>query len=294
MARRSSHFSKLRYLIFAIFIIISAWLALINEPPLQETGSPSGVLSVHFLDVGQADSILIQQGSSAMLIDGGNNEDINVVLDYLEEKDISKLNYVVGTHPHEDHIGGLDGVINKLTVDAVIMPKVSHNTKTYEDVLSAIKSQGLKITTPRLGQQYNLGDAKFTILSPSKDKYEELNDYSIAIRLDYGDQSFLFLGDCERVNEEEMLQSGLPLSSDVVKLGHHGSSSSTTEEFIAAVKPKYAVISVGKDNDYNHPHKEVIKRLNQHGIEILRTDESGTIVFSTNGESLSFKKSVPE
>ncbi len=293
MARRSSNFSKMRYLIFATIIIISAGLALINEPPLQETGGNSSLLSVHFLDVGQADSILIQQGSSAMLIDGGNNEDTDVVLDYLEEKDITKLNYVVGTHPHEDHIGGLDGVINKLTVDKVIMPKVSHNTKTYEDVLSAIKSQGLKITTPRLGQQYSLGNAMFTILSPSKDKYEELNDYSIAIRLDYGDQSFLFLGDCERVNEEEMLQSGLPLASNVVKLGHHGSISSTSEEFIAAVNPEYAVISVGKDNDYNHPHKEVIKRLNQYGIEILRTDESGTIVFFTNGESLSFKESVP-
>ncbi len=293
MARRSSNFSKMRYLIFATIIIISAGLALINEPPLQETGGNSGLLSVHFLDVGQADSILIQQGSSAMLIDGGNNEDTDVVLDYLEEKDITKLNYVVGTHPHEDHIGGLDGVINKLTVDKVIMPKVSHNTKTYEDVLSAIKSQGLKITTPRLGQQYSLGNAMFTILSPSKDKYEELNDYSIAIRLDYGDKSFLFLGDCERVNEEEMLQSGLPLASNVVKLGHHGSISSTSEEFIAAVNPEYAVISVGKANDYNHPHKEVIKRLNQYGIEILRTDESGTIVFFTNGESLSFKESVP-
>lgn len=288
MAKKTSPTPRLGYFIFAAVLSITAWLTFDIEQSPKELNSNAGQLTVHFLDVGQADSILIQQDSISMLIDGGNNADTNDILEYLEEKNITKLNYVIGTHPHEDHIGGLDGVIENLDVENILMPKVSHNTKTYEDVLTAIKAKGLKITTPRAGQQYSLGNARFAILSPTKDKYEDLNAYSIAIRLDYGQQSFIFLGDCEKDNENEMLLSGLPLGSTVMKLGHHGSNTSTSEEFLTAVEPEYTVISVGKDNDYNHPHQEVVKRLTDHKIKILRTDERGTIIFSTDGKSLSY------
>lgn len=285
MARNSAK-KRLSYIIAFLFLSVSLWFSFNDRPKNDQTDNSNGVLEVHFIDVGQADAILVEQGESAFLIDAGNNGDADLVLDYLEKQNIDKLEYVVGTHPHEDHIGGLDSVIQNFEVETVLMPAVDYDTDTYNDVISSLEDKELQITFPEVGQIYTLGKTELTILSPSKDQYSELNLYSIAIRLVYGNSSFLFLGDCESLNEKEMLKTGLTLDSDVIKLGHHGSDSSSSQEFLEAVTPEYAVISVGRNNEYKHPSPDVIERLEDLGTEVLRTDELGTIIFSTDGDTL--------
>lgn len=253
----------------------------------QTLSKDVGNLIVHFIDVGQADTILIENESSAMLIDGGNNNDSELVVNYIKSQGIKKIDYVIGTHPQEDHIGGLDAVINTFEIGKVIMPNVSSNTKTFEDVLLAINYKNLKITSPKVGDTYTLNNAQFTIMAPNKTDYNDVNDASIVVKLQYKNSSFIFLGDAEKPSELQMLKLG-NLKSDVIKIGHHGSNSSTTIDFLKAVSPKYAVITVGKDNTYGHPSDEVLDRLKKQNIEILRTDLDGTIVFTTDGENLSF------
>ena len=246
-------------------------------------------LNIHYIDVGQADSILITLNDSAMLIDAGNNTDGKDVVDYITAQNITKLDYVIGTHPHEDHIGGLDNVIKNFKIGKLIMPKVQTNTKTFEDVLDATKKKKLSVTTPKVGTKYTLSDAEFTILSCKNETVEELNLSSIVIKLVFGENSFIFCGDAETPNESEMLASGYDLKANVIKLGHHGSSTSSSEKFLKAVDPDVAIISVGKDNDYGHPHSKIVKRLNRLGIKAYRTDLSGTIILSSDGKNIDIK-----
>lgn len=245
-------------------------------------------LKVHFIDVGQADSILIQQGNNAMLIDAGNNGDSETVKNYISKQGIKKLDYVIGTHPHEDHIGGLDYVINNFEIGKIYMPKATSNTKTFEDVVTTIKNKGMQITTPVPGDSFKLGEADCKILAPNSASYKDLNNYSIVIQVTYKNNSFMFTGDAEAISETEILNKGFDVKADVLKIGHHGSSSSTSDEFLKKVSPKYAVISAGKDNDYGHPHKETMKRLKDSGITVYRTDESGTIICTSDGNNISF------
>lgn len=246
---------------------------------------PEGALSVHYIDVGQGDSILIGQNHHYMLIDAGENDQGEVVLKYLKSQGVDSLEYVVGTHPHSDHIGGLDDVIEKFIVDNIILPKVVHNTKTYKDVLTAVSKKGLKITPPISGKEFLLGDAKITILAPNSSEYDEINDYSVVLKVEYGNNSFLFTGDAEKTSENEMLQIyGSKLKCDVLKVGHHGSTTSSTEDFILAVNPKFAVIQVGLNNDYNHPHNEILDRLSD--VKIFRTDIIGSIIAVSDGNNI--------
>ncbi|WP_319001006.1 ComEC/Rec2 family competence protein [Clostridium estertheticum] len=268
----------------------------ITEKQLQPTKNISlvnkkavnGNLRVSYIDVGQADSILIEQGTSSMLIDAGNNEDSSTVKNYITNEGITKLDYIVGTHPHEDHIGGLDYVINSFQIGKIYMPKATSNTKTFLDVVSAIKAKGMKVTAPTVGETFKVGGATATILAPNSTGYEDLNNFSIVIRLTFGNNSFIFDGDAEGTSENEMLSKGSDISADVLKVGHHGSSSSTTQSFLDKVNPKYAVISVGKDNSYGHPHKSTMDKLKAKGVKVYRTDESGTIVATSDGKNITF------
>ncbi|MGI6648871.1 MAG: MBL fold metallo-hydrolase [Bacillota bacterium] len=252
-------------------------------------------LKVHFLNVGQADSILIQlPNRQTMLIDAGNNADGPAVVSYLQQQGIRKIDYLIGTHPHEDHIGGLDNVIKDLEIGQVYLPRITNNTKTFEDVLQAINAKSLTVTTAKAGvsiiDQENLNAI---ILAPCGTAYESLNDWSVVTRIQYGATSFLFTGDAEAQSEREMLTSSWVtplLKSDVLKVGHHGSRSSTTLPFLNAVRPKHAVISVGVDNDYGHPHSETLTGLNRAGIEVYRTDQEGTLIFASDGEKISIEK----
>jgi competence protein ComEC len=255
---------------------------------IASNAAVNGQLKVHFIDVGQADSILVQQGNSNMLIDAGNNGDAEGIKSYLERQGVKSIDVVVGTHAHEDHIGSLDYIINSIKVGKVYFPKQTATTKTFQDFASSVKSKGLQLTTPLVGTSFNIGDATATILAPNGTSYEDANDYSIVIRLTYGNTSFLLTGDAEAVSESEMLSKGLDLSATVLKVGHHGSRSSTSQSFLNKVNPKYAVISVGKGNTYGHPTQEVMDRLKAKNIPAYRTDENGTIVATSNGNNVSF------
>lgn len=263
----------------------------------QETGSNiktggSGLLSVHYIDVGQADCIYIKApGGKVMLIDAGNNGDSDTIIKYLKNQGVSKIDILVGTHPHEDHIGSMSEVIDTFDIGKFYMPKVTTTTKTYKDVINSAKSKNLSIDTASKGIILDLGqEVQAKMLAPVSSKYDELNDYSAVIKLVYKNTSFLFTGDAGEVSEKEMIKNKEDLSATVLKVGHHGSSTSTTSEFLNLVNPKYAVISVGKVNDYGHPAASTVNRLEKKGIKIFRTDESGTIIAASDGNNVKFNK----
>ena len=248
-------------------------------------------LRVSYIDVGQADSILIQTpGGKNVLIDAGNNGDATTIVSYLKAQNISRLDYVIATHSHEDHIGSMDKVINTFDIGQVVMPKESSNTQTFRDVITAISNKGLKPIEAKAGVKLELGSELYAeLLGPNSSGYDDTNDYSAVLRLVYGKNSFLFTGDAETVSESEMLHLGNQLKVDVLKVGHHGSRTSSTGAFLKLVAPKYAVISVGKGNSYGHPTGEALGRLGSVGATIYRTDDSGTIVCESDGETITFK-----
>jgi beta-lactamase superfamily II metal-dependent hydrolase len=255
-------------------------------PSPSPTISPASKLEVYYLDVGQGDSEILRVDNSTMLIDAGINASTNTLISDIKKLGINKFDVVIGTHPHEDHIGGMDAVVNQFSIGKLYMPRVSANTKTFEDVLKAIQSKGLSITTPAPGDTFTMGSDTCTILAPNSLSYTDLNNYSIVIRVVHGKNSFLFTGDAQSESEKEMLTKGYTLKSEVLKVGHHGSSSSTSPGFLKAVSPKYAVIEVGKDNDYGYPHQVTLDKLNSAGIKIYRTDLNGTVSISSDGSNI--------
>ena len=245
------------------------------------------LLRVDFLNVGQADCALLSTNGHYMVIDGGNNGDADTILSYLEGQGVEKLDAVVGTHPHEDHIGSLDAIINHFDVDAVYMPKIMHTSKTFEDVLDAVANKGLKIKSPSPGDTIDFNGLEIEVLGQQRE-YKDFNNNSIVLKVNAGETAFLFTGDAEETAEKDILQADYDLQADVLKVGHHGSSTSSSQAFLQAVKPKYAVISVGVGNSYHHPEEEALQRLQSIGAEIYRTDLQGNIVCTTDGKNIAF------
>lgn len=262
----------------------------ITNTAIFDNMESSDEMQVHFIDVGQADSILVKADGEYMLIDAGNNEDGDLVVNYLKQEGVDRLKYVIATHPHEDHIGGMDDVINNFDIDTIFMPDSVHTTKTYEDVLNAIANHNLDITVPTVGDQYEIGGASFVILSPNGDEDEgNLNNVSIGIKLVNGNNSFLMCGDAEEAEEKEILQNGIDISAQVYKVSHHGSNTATTQEFLDAISPEYAVIECGENNNYGHPHAETLEKLANMGVEVFRTDLNGTIIATSDGNTITWK-----
>ena len=259
----------------------------ISKQDAVTTSMPvDGNLHIYFIDVGQADSILIQNDDSSMLIDAGNNEDGEDIVKFIKEKGITKLDYVIGTHPHEDHIGGLDDVINSdIEIENILMPKITTNTKTFEDVLDAIENKGLSIKAPEKGYEFKIGEANCKVMTDSILDKDNLNLSSIVIRLTFGNKSFLFMGDSEKENEETISWP----KTDVLKVGHHGSNTSSSQEFLEQVLPKYAIIMAGEGNSYGLPKEKIIKRLEDLGTTIYRTDKNGTIEMTSDGNEIKIK-----
>lgn len=251
----------------------------------------SGQLKAHFLDVGQGDSILIQlPNGQNMLIDAGTSEAGGSVVSYLKKQGINKINYLVATHPHADHVGGMIAVVQSLEVEKVYMPRVSHTTTTFENLLTTIKAKGLKINKAQAGVTIiNQDGIKAGFVAPCGSGYDDLNNYSAVVKVEYGSTAFLFAGDTESASEQEMIASGANLKADVLKVGHHGSRSSTTQAFLSSVSPKYAVISCGAGNSYGHPHQETLDRLKKAGVQTYRTDTQGTVIITSDGKTLTIK-----
>ena len=258
-------------------------------------------LSVHYINVGQGDCELIISGKHAMIIDAGDNNEGTLVQNYLQKhgvgKDIS-LDYAICTHSDSDHCGGMDVVISKFNIGNTMLPYSADDTKTWEDVLSAVKYKQNPVEyTPGVGETYNLGSASFTIISPEK-KNKDDNNNSIGILLTYGNTKFLFTGDAEEEEENDMLsaeKNGLiTLKADVYKVNHHGSKTSSTSAFLDAVSPKYAVISCAEGNSYHHPHATVLNELRARGIEVRRTDEEGTVIAESDGTNITWNVPASE
>lgn len=242
--------------------------------------------SVSFIDVGQADSVLIRNGNYNMLIDAGNNEDGEKLVNYFKSLGIEEFTYVFATHPHEDHIGGMDDIINNFKIDNYYMSNKLSTTKTFMDVLDALDRRNLKYTVPNKGDTLKLGDANIKVIYPGDDK-SNINDSSIVLKITYGKNSFLLTGDATSNVERKIYNEDI--KSDVLKVAHHGSSYSSTDVFLDRVKPYYAVISVGKNNIYNHPSNKTLEKLNKRNIKVYRTDLDGTIIFISDGDNLSVK-----
>ena len=254
-------------------------------------------LEIHFIDVGQGDCSLILWNGSAMLIDSGESEEAKTVLKYLKRQGVEKLDYIIVTHPHSDHMGSMSEVISAMEVGRVIAPKVSEEltptSKTYESFLKALKSKALKLTAAKPGTVYSFeaseeNDKKppeFEILAPLDD-YDNLNNYSVVLRLTYDSTAYLFTGDAEKKAERDILETGAKLDADVLKVGHHGSSTSTGSGFLDEVSPDYCIIQCGAGNSYGHPHKDTIDAIEKAGAEWYSTDRDGTIVIYSDGEKI--------
>lgn len=287
---------KAQVITLAFTIIISAAIAFFGKD-LSHTdfnkvlGQANGTLQIHYLDVGQGDSTYIKVNDMDILIDAGPKSDADKLMAQLKAFNIDDFEIVIATHAHEDHIGGMTKVFDNYKVESFYMPKTNHTTKTFENMLKAVNKQGLKVTTLKGGMNIDLGaGANFNVYSPNADSYEELNDYSPIMKLNYGDSSFMFTGDAEVLAEKEVLQKyPKELKADVLKLGHHGSTTSSSEEFIKAINPKYGVISCGVDNSYGHPHKEILSLMNKYNIKIYRTDKQGQITVTSDGKNITFK-----
>lgn len=247
------------------------------------------LLQIRYIDVGQGDCIfIILPNGKSLLIDTGVSSSFDIISKFLDSTYTSKIDVLIGTHPHADHIGAMSEVIKNYEIGSIYMPKATSTSKTFENLLQTISDSGLKIKNATAGVTIDLDDSvSIEIIAPNSTSYDDTNNYSAIIKLSYENTSFLFTGDAESVSEKELLQTGYDLNADVLKVGHHGSQSSTSASFIKAVEPTYAIISVGKDNSYSHPSQKTLDRLSDYGVTVYRTDIFGTIVVTSDGDKIS-------
>ena len=275
-----------------ILLLLPSCRTLQTAPAGQK---PSSNLEIHIIDVGNADAILIINSEDALLIDAGENNDGDDVVNYIRSQGVDSLDYAIATHPDSDHIGGMDVVIDEIDIEKFIMPLLPDNlvpnTRTYLDFKNALEGSDAEVEHPKPNSRYPLGGAEFTILGPVE-QHNSTNNMSVACRVDFGRRRFLFMGDAEKEAENSLVKSGADLNADLIKLGHHGSRSSSQEKFLKAVNPVYAIISCGAGNRYGHPHSQTLSTLKKLGITCFRTDIHGTITVISDGEDITIKKSA--
>lgn len=282
----------IQQLLVPIVLIIAALLyqpimRLIHpEEEIKNTIADENQLVVSYIDVGQGDATLISKGNFCMLIDAAKNERGTTVVEYLKKEKIEKIDILVGTHPDSDHIGGMDDVLKNIPVDVVYLPKAKKETKTYQQVEEAMEQVGITAKMPEIGKDYTYdGNVLVRFLGPEKD-YKDANDNSLVVQLAYGRNRFLFMGDAEENAEKDILKHSYDLECDVLKVGHHGSYTATSDAFLQESNPTYAVISCGERNSYGHPHAEVLAKLEDDDVQIYRTDTMGTIVATSDGQNV--------
>lgn len=278
--------------VLALFALFVTYAPKILDRSSDAAGTQVQSFAVHYIDVGQADCSLLICGEDTVLIDAGDVDSYPTIHAYLEKQKITEIDYFILTHAHADHIGSADEILKNYTVNNVIMPKYTEEnmptSKTYEDLLYALADAKAKVIAANAGNTYTLSGCSFSVLAPNKD-YTELNNSSVVVRFTYGDTSFLFQGDAEKQSEQDILDAGLPVRADVMKLGHHGSKTSSSSGYLAAVQPKLAVISCGENNAYNHPSDTILNRLDDMHIDYRRTDRNGTIVVTSDGTKISIE-----
>ena len=274
-------------LILTLVLLLCVCIAV--SPGIGQTRGAAGQtgFAVYFIDVGQADGALVVCDGKTMLIDGGNAEDSDLIYSFLKSHDISYLDYIVATHAHEDHVGGLAGALNYAKAGIALCPVTGYDSRPFNNFVKYLDRQGVPITVPQAGETFELGGADVRIVGPTR-QYDEPNNMSIVLKITYGETSFLFTGDAEREEEQDILEEGYDISATVLKVGHHGSETSTTYPFLREIMPTYAVISCGEGNNYGHPHDNTLSRLRDADVILYRTDMQGTIACVSNGTTVSF------
>lgn len=306
MKKTSAKNKKLIYMLVVLVIAVitsigssQGWWGDLSEDPgntfgdyTQSNESIDNIkdFSVHFIDVGQGDCTLVMCGEMSMLIDAGENGHETEVLNYLRSMKIDKLDYIIATHQHSDHIGGIPEVLDEFEADNIIMPRLTKEqtptNSTYTAFLKALQNSDAKIISAKPGSKYQLGNAEFEILGPVTDDCEDINSMSAVTKITYGENSFLVTGDAEKDEELEIIENGANIDCDVLRVGHHGSSTSSCKDFLDAVSPEICVISCGENNDYGHPHDKVVKRIANYTDEVYRTDICGSIVMTSDGKNI--------
>lgn len=251
---------------------------------LSET---DGYFEAHFIDVGQADCSLIICDDESLLIDGGNVGDGSLIVSYLIDMEIEELDYLICTHAHEDHVGGLSKVLDTFTVtEEIFAPETGTDSNCYGNFVASVENQNKTLTAPEVGYTFSLGESTVEFIGPVTEDYSDINNTSLITKITYGENTFLFTGDMERESEADILEAGIDVSADVLKVGHHGSENSTSYPFLRAVMPEIAIISVGKGNSYGHPTEEALSRLRDADVTVYRTDMQGNIIVKSDKKNI--------
>lgn len=292
MPTREQKRAVIRQLLIPIVLIIAALLYrpvrnfLNPQEEIAPTQTVGSQLTVSYIDVGQGDATLIQKGNFHMLIDAGKNEKGTMVVEYLKKHGVQKLDVLVGTHPDSDHIGGLDDVLNEVSADTVYLPETSKETKTYREVMDVLGQNGKEAQMPEIGKEYRYDqNVLVRFLGPQRN-YKDANNNSFVVQLAYGKNRFLFMGDAEEQEEEDIVEKKYDLECDVLKVGHHGSYTATSDVFLQESNPVYAVISAGAGNSYGHPHAATLAKLQDEDVQVYRTDQMGTIQAVSDGNQV--------
>lgn len=277
---------KISYFLLSLFLVCGLFL-----PQLNVWAGADTDMAVHFIDVGEGLSILVQSGGQNLLYDGGDQEHAEGVVSYLRQQNVRNIDYMISSHYDEDHVSGLIDCMNDFTVSNLIGADYTQNSDVFAEFMDTASSKGLEVKYPFVGDSYSFGTGSFTILAPDGINADDSNNNSVAIKLENGSTSFIFTGDAEEKSEEDMIRPDVDLDCDVLCVGHHGSSSSTSWDFLEATTPSYAVISCGMGNQYHHPSAETMERLSDMDIPVFRTDEQGTVTAVSDGTTVTWTAS---